>query len=265
MSDSPVLVRRHGRVTVVSLNRTAARNAVDRLTAQALADAFRAFEADPDADVAVLHGEHGTFCAGADLKALDDPARRNRTEPEGDGPMGPSRMLLSKPVIAAIAGHAVAGGLELALWCDLRIVERSAVLGVFCRRFGVPLIDGGTVRLPRLIGLSRALDLILTGRAVGADEALAMGLANRVVDDGQALPAAIALAEQLAALPQTCLRNDRQSAYEQFGMTLDEALAHEFHLGLQTLASGEASRGAAAFSQGLGRGGQPLDDGAARR
>ena len=265
MPEPEVRVRRHGRVTVVSLNRSAARNAVDRLTAQALADAFRAFEADPDADVAVLHGEHGSFCAGADLKALNNPARRNRTEPEGDAPMGPSRMLLSKPVIAAIAGHAVAGGLELALWCDLRIVERSAVLGVFCRRFGVPLIDGGTVRLPRLIGLSRALDLILTGRAVGADEALAMGLANRVVDDGQALPAAIALAEQLAALPQTCLRNDRQSVYEQFGMTLDEALAHEFHLGLQTLASGEASRGAAAFSQGVGRGGQPLDDGAARR
>lgn len=263
--DSPVLVRRHGRVTVVSLNRAAARNAVDRATAQALADAFRAFEADPQSDVAVLHGEHGTFCAGADLKALNDPARRNRTEPEGDGPMGPSRMLLSKPVIAAIAGHAVAGGLELALWCDLRIVERSAVLGVFCRRFGVPLIDGGTVRLPRLIGLSRALDLILTGRAVDADEALAMGLANRVVDDGQALPAAIALAQQLAALPQTCLRNDRQSAYEQFGLTLDEALAHEFRLGQQTLASGEAARGAADFSQGVGRGGQPLDDGDARR
>ena len=263
--DSPVLVRRHGRVTVVSLDRATARNAVDRVTAQALAEAFCTFEADPQSDVAVLHGEHGTFCAGADLKALGDPPRRNRTEPEGDGPMGPSRMLLSKPVIAAIAGHAVAGGLELALWCDLRIVERSAVLGVFCRRFGVPLIDGGTVRLPRLIGLSRALDLILTGRAVGADEALAMGLANRVVDDGQALPAAIALAEQLAALPQTCLRKDRQSAYEQFGMSLDDALANEFSLGMQTLASGEASRGAAAFSQGAGRSGQPLEEGAARQ
>ena len=258
MTEPAVRVRRHARVTVVSLHRAAARNAVDRATAQALADAFRAFDADPQADVAVLYGEHGTFCAGADLKALHDPARRNRTEPEGDGPMGPSRMLLSKPVIAAISGHAVAGGLELALWCDLRIVERSAVLGVFCRRFGVPLIDGGTVRLPRLIGLSRALDLILTGRAVGADEALAMGLANRVVEDGQALPAAIALAEQLAALPQTCLRNDRQSAYEQFGLTLEQALAHEFRLGQQTLASGEAARGASAFSQGAGRSGQRL-------
>lgn len=260
MLESPVQVRQHGRITVVSLHRVAARNAVDRVTAQALADAFRTFDADPQSDVAVLHGEHGTFCAGADLKAMNDPVLRNRTEVEGDGPMGPSRMLLGKPVIAAIAGHAVAGGLELALWCDLRIVERSAVLGVFCRRFGVPLIDGGTVRLPRLIGLSHALDLILTGRAVGADEALTMGLANRMVDDGQALNAAVALAEQLAALPQICLRNDRQSTYEQFDMTMDEALAHEFQLGRKTLASGEAARGAQAFAQGLGRGGQQLDE-----
>ncbi len=258
MSTSPVQVSRQGPVTIVSINRREARNAVDRVTAQQLADAFRAFDADPDAAVAVLHGEHGTFCAGADLKALNDDARRNRLDPEGDGPMGPSRMLLSKPVIAAVGGHAVAGGLELALWCDLRVVERSAVLGVFCRRFGVPLIDGGTVRLPRLIGLSRALDLILTGRAVGADEALAMGLANRVVDDGQALLAAIELAQQLAALPQTCLRNDRRSAYEQFGMGLDDALAHEFALGQQTLASGEASRGARLFESGAGRGGNAL-------
>lgn len=259
MSDSEVRVTRQGPVTIVSINRREARNAVDRVTAQQLADAFRAFDADPDAAVAVLHGEHGTFCAGADLKALNDDARRNRLDPEGDGPMGPSRMLLSKPVVAAIGGHAVAGGLELALWCDLRVVERSTVLGVFCRRFGVPLIDGGTVRLPRLIGLSRALDLILTGRAVGAEEALAMGLANRVVDDGQSLVATVALAEQLAALPQTCLRNDRRSAYEQFGMGLDEALAHEFALGQQTLASGEASRGARLFASGAGRSGQRLD------
>ena len=258
MTTSQVRVSRQGPVTLVSINRREARNAVDRLTAQQLADAFRAFDADPDAAVAVLHGEHGTFCAGADLKALNDDARRNRLDPEGDGPMGPSRMLLSKPVIAAIGGHAVAGGLELALWCDLRVVERSAVLGVFCRRFGVPLIDGGTVRLPRLIGLSRALDLILTGRAVSADEALAIGLANRVVDDGQALHGAMALAQQLAALPQTCLRNDRRSAYAQFGMGLDEALAHEFALGQQTLASGEASRGARLFESGAGRGGQRL-------
>jgi enoyl-CoA hydratase len=259
MHTPEVRVTRQGPVTLVSIQRREARNAVDRVTAQQLADAFRAFDADPEAAVAVLHGEYGTFCAGADLKALNDEARRNRLDPEGDGPMGPSRMLLSKPVIAAISGHAVAGGLELALWCDLRVVERSAVLGVFCRRFGVPLIDGGTVRLPRLIGLSRALDLILTGRAVGAEEALAMGLANRVVDEGQALPEAIALAEQLAALPQTCLRNDRRSAYEQFGLGLDAALAHEFALGQQTLASGEAARGAQRFASGAGRGGQRLE------
>jgi enoyl-CoA hydratase len=253
-----VQVTRHGPVTIVKINRQQARNAVDRVTAQQLADAFRNFDADPEAAVAVLHGEHGTFCAGADLKALNDDERRNRLEPLGDGPMGPSRMLLSKPVIAAISGHAVAGGLELALWCDLRIVERSAVLGVFCRRFGVPLIDGGTLRLPRLIGLSRAMDLILTGRAVGAEEALAMGLANRLVDDGQALQAAVELAQQLAALPQTCLRNDRRSAYEQFGMSLDEALANEFALGLQTLASGEATYGAQLFASGVGRSGAKL-------
>jgi enoyl-CoA hydratase len=262
MPLSQVHVTRQGPVTIVTINRAQVRNAVDRVTAQQLADAFRDFDADPDAAVAVLYGAHGTFCAGADLKALNDDARRNRLEPQGDGPMGPSRMLLSKPVIAAISGHAVAGGLELALWCDLRVVERSAVLGVFCRRFGVPLIDGGTVRLPRLVGLSRALDLILTGRAVGADEALAMGLANRVVGDGHALQAAIELAQQLAALPQTCLRNDRRSAYEQFGMDLDGALANEFAMGLQTLASGEASRGAQLFESGVGRGGQRLDDGA---
>ena len=255
MSDQPVLVTRHGAVTVVSLNRQQARNAVDGATAQALADAFRAFDADASSSVAVLHGAHATFCAGADLKAMNDPARRNRLEPEGDAPMGPSRMLLAKPVVAAISGHAVAGGLELALWCDLRVVERSAVLGVFCRRFGVPLIDGGTVRLPRLIGLSRALDLILTGRAVGADEALAMGLANRVVDDGQALNAALALAQQLAELPQTCLRHDRLSAYEQDGLTLDAALRNEFAHGQATLASGEFSAGATRFAQGAGRGG----------
>eukprot|EP01034_Spumella_vulgaris_P024201 gene24201-30520_t len=214
----------------------------------------------PFATLTLTRMQPWPFCMAPDLKALNDDERRNRLEPQGDGPMGPSRMLLSKPVIAAIGGHAVAGGLELALWCDLRIVERSAVMGVFCRRFGVPLIDGGTVRLPRLIGLSRALDLILTGRAVGADEALAMGLANRVVDDGQALQAAIELAQQLAALPQTCLRNDRRSAYEQFGMGLDEALAHEFALGLQTLASGEASRGARLFASGVGRSGQGLNE-----
>jgi enoyl-CoA hydratase len=258
MSEAPVVVQHHGPVTVVSINRREARNAVDRQTAQRLADAFRTFDSDPQAAVAVLHGEHGSFCAGADLKALNDPERRNRLEALGDGPMGPSRMLLSKPVIAAIEGHAVAGGLDLALWCDLRVAAKSAVLGVFCRRFGVPLIDGGTVRLPRLIGMSRALDLILTGRPVESEEALAMGLVNRVVDDGTALQAALDLATQLADLPQTCLRNDRMSAYEQGGLSLADAMAREFKWGQATLASGEASRGAEAFAAGAGRAGKKI-------
>ena len=257
-SPSPVSVRRDGPVTIVTLSRPQARNAVDGPTAAALAEAFETFEADPDAAVAVFHGDNGHFCAGADLKALGDESRRNRLEPTGRGPMGPSRMLLSKPVIAAVSGYAVAGGLELALWCDLRVVERSAVMGVFCRRFGVPLIDGGTIRLPRLIGLSRALDLILTGRPVDAAEAHAIGLANRVVPDGEALPRALELAKELAALPQTCLRNDRLSAYEQFGMSLDEALANEFRRGLDTLASGESFAGAARFAAGTGRHGAKL-------
>src|SRR5512135_3718577 len=200
-----VRVERSGPVVTVILDRPAQKNAVDRDTAQALADAFRAFDADDTARVGVLYGDHGTFCAGADLKALAT-GRGNRVAPDGDGPMGPSRMVLSKPVIAAIAGHAVAGGLELALWCDLRIVEDDAVMGVFCRRFGVPLIDGGTVRLPRLIGLSRALDLILTGRPVDAAEALQIGLVNRVVGAGESRRAAEALARELGAFPQTCLR-----------------------------------------------------------
>lgn len=256
---SAVIVRRDGPVTTITLSRPAARNAVDRPTAEALADAFRAFDADDDARVAVFHGANGTFCAGADLKALSDESRRNRLTPSGDAPMGPSRMLLGKPVIAAISGYAVAGGLELALWCDLRIVEKSAVLGVFCRRFGVPLIDGGTVRLPRLIGLSRALDLILTGRAVGADEAFAFGLANRVVDDGQSLAAALELARALSELPQTCMRNDRRSAYEQFGMDIDEALAQEFALGMRTISGGETFAGAARFAAGEGRHGGRIE------
>jgi enoyl-CoA hydratase len=242
-----------GPVFIVTLDRREARNAVDGRTAQALADAFRTFEADGSLSVAVLDGAHGTFCAGADLKALGDAARRNRLEPTGDAPMGPSRMLLSKPVIAAVAGHAVAGGAELALWCDMRIFERSAVFGIFCRRFGVPLIDGGTIRLPRLIGLSRAMDLILTGRPVDADEALAIGLANRVVPDGTARAAAVALAHDLSRLPQTCMRNDRRSAYEQFGMSLDDALANEFAHGTHTLRSGESFEGAAHFASGAGR------------
>jgi len=247
----PVIIERSGPVTTVILSRPKVRNAVDRETAEALAEAFRAFEADPEARVGVLYGDHEQFCAGADLKAIAT-GQRNRVEPEGDGPMGPTRMLLSKPVIAAVAGYAVAGGLELALWCDLRVVEEDAVLGVFCRRWGVPLIDGGTVRLPRLIGLSRALDLILTGRAVNAQEALAMGLANRVVPHGQARQAAEALARELALLPQVCLRQDRLSAYEQDGLPLEQALANEFRHGLVSLAA-DATAGAQRFASGEGR------------
>jgi enoyl-CoA hydratase len=246
-----VTIERDGPVTTVILSRPEARNAVDRQTAQALADAFRAFEADPEALVGVLAGDHGHFCAGADLKAIAAGAP-NRVEPEGDGPMGPTRMLLSKPVIAAIAGYAVAGGLELALWCDLRVLEEDAVLGVFCRRWGVPLIDGGTVRLPRLIGLSRALDLILTGRAVDAQEALAMGLANRVVPHGEARRAAEALAHELARLPQECLRHDRLSVYEQGDLSLEAALANEFRHGEESLRAG-AWGGARRFASGQGR------------
>jgi enoyl-CoA hydratase len=227
------------------------RNAVDRQTAEALTLAFRAFDEDPEAKVAVLYGEGGNFCAGADLKAIA-AGQSNRTEPAGDGPMGPSRMLLTKPVIAAIAGYAVAGGLELALWCDLRVMEESATLGVFCRRWGIPLIDGGTVRLPRLIGLSRALDLILTGRAVDAAEALSIGLANRIAPDGAARQEAEALAQQIAAFPQVCLRGDRASAYEQFDLRLERALANEFNHGLAALRE-ETSSGAARFASGAGR------------
>jgi len=248
-------VEKRGAVTVVRIDRPAVRNAVDRPTAQALAEAFRAFDEDGSASVAVLAGEGGTFCAGADLKAVAE-GRGNRVEPEGDGPLGPTRMRLSKPVIAAIDGHAVAGGLELALWCDLRVAEEDATLGVFCRRFGVPLIDGGTVRLPRLIGLSRALDLILTGRAVGAAEALAMGLVNRVVPKGQALEAALELARTITAFPQVCLRGDRLSAYEAFDLAFDEAMANELRHGSQAL-SREAVEGASRFVNGTGRHGEP--------
>lgn len=247
-------VDRDGPVTIVKLDRKDRRNAVDRPTAEALADAFRAFEADDDALVAVLHGEHGTFCAGADLKALAE-GNPNRLAPDGDGPMGPSRMLLDKPVIASITGHAVAGGLELALWCDMRVADEDATLGVFCRRWGVPLIDGGTVRLPRLIGLSRALDLIITGRPVDAEEAVRIGLVNRVVASGDALDAAVELAHQIAHFPQTCLNNDRLSAHEQFGMSLEEALAHEFERGQASLAAG-ARAGARRFADGAGRHGE---------
>jgi enoyl-CoA hydratase len=246
-------VERRGPIVTVILDRAGAKNAVDRPTAEALANAFRAFDADDTARVAVLWGDHGTFCAGADLKALA-AGTPNRVAPDGDGPMGPSRMLLKKPVIAAIAGHAVAGGLELALWCDLRIAEETSVLGVFCRRFGVPLIDGGTIRLPRLIGLSRALDLILTGRAVGAAEALAMGLVNRVVPAGQARAAAEQLALELAALPQAAMLADRMSAYLQHDLDLEAALAKELELGSRALA--EAVEGAGRFAGGAGRHGE---------
>ncbi|MCW2784273.1 MAG: Enoyl-CoA hydratase [Marmoricola sp.] len=240
-----------GAILEVTIDRPAARNAVDRPTADALADAFRAFDADDDLSVAILTGAGGAFCAGADLKAVATE-NGNRVEPDGDGPMGPSRMDLSKPVIAAIEGHAVAGGLELALWCDLRVAAADAVLGVFCRRWGVPLIDGGTFRLPRLIGESRAMDLILTGRAVQADEALAIGLVNRVVEPGQALAAARVLAAQLAAFPQACLRSDRASARGQWSMTESEALSAELAHGTPTLLA-ESVTGAARFASGVGR------------
>ena len=252
-----VRTERKGAVFTVILDRPEARNAVDRPHAEALAAAFREFEKDESARAAVLWGAGGHFCAGADLKAVSsaDPARINRVDPDGDGPMGPTRMALSKPVIAAVAGYAVAGGLELACWCDLRVAEQSASFGVFCRRWGVPLIDGGTIRLPRLIGMSRALDLILTGRAVGAEEALAMGLANRVVADGQARAEAEALAAQIAEFPQTCMRHDRLSAHEQWSMTLKDALANEFHHGMESLKR-EARAGATRFRQGAGRHGK---------
>ena len=248
-----VRIEKKDRVTTVILDRPEKRNAVDRPTATALADAFRAFEADPDSAVAVLWGAGGHFCAGADLKGFAGEATRNALSPEGDGPMGPTRLQLSKPVIAAVSGYCVAGGLELACWCDLRVAEESAVFGVFCRRFGVPLIDGGTVRLPRLIGASRAMDMILTGRPVDAAEALAMGLANRVVADGAAREAAEALAAELARLPQACLRHDRLSSLEQWSLPLPQAMANEFTHGLKTLESGEWLAGATRFGKGEGK------------
>ena len=250
---STISVEAHGRTAVITIERPQARNAVDGPTAQALYDAFKAFDADPDLDVAILQGRDGAFCAGADLKGVAE-GRGNPVRSEGDlGPMGCTRLELSKPVIAAIEGHAVAGGLEVACWCDLRIAAEDAVFGVFCRRWGVPLIDLGTIRLPRLIGQSRAMDLILTGRPVDAQEALAMGLANRVVPKGQALAAALELAAQLSAFPQTCLRNDRASALAQWSLAWDAATRQEIVLGRQTLASGESQSGAARFASGAGR------------
>jgi enoyl-CoA hydratase len=248
---------RRGAVTTVILDRSQVRNAVDRATADALAVAFREFEADEAAHVAVLWGAGGSFCAGADLKAVAT-GQANRLDPEGDGPMGPTRMALSKPVIAAISGYAVAGGLELALWCDMRVAESDASLGVLCRRWGVPLIDGGTVRLPRVVGAGRAMDMILTGRLVPADEALAMGLVDRVVAPGTARGEAEALAEQIAAFPQGCMRADRASALRQWDLPVDEAMATEFSGGLAAVAA-EGLDGARRFAAGAGRHGRGED------
>jgi enoyl-CoA hydratase len=247
-----VHVEHDGPVTVITIDRPHARNAVDGPTAALLARAFRGFEADDDASVAILTGAGGTFCAGADLKAI---ARHegNRVVEQGDGPMGPTRMLLDKPVIAAVEGYAVAGGLELAVWCDMRVAARDATFGVFCRRWGVPLVDGGTIRLPRLIGMSTALDMIITGRGVPGDEALRIGLANRLCESGAALDTARVLAHEIAALPQRCLRADRRSAYEQWEMSLDDALHNEYRLGRTVLEAGDAVAGATRFAAGAGR------------
>ena len=260
-----------GEIWTVTIDRPEVRNAVDGPTARALADAFRAFDADPTARVAVLTGAGGHFCAGADLRTVaigssagalgadHSLALTLDDDMATDGPIGPSRLDLTKPVLAAVEGYAVAGGLELAVWCDLRVAAATATFGVFCRRFGVPLIDGGTVRLPRLIGESRAMDLILTGRAVGAEEALALGLANRVVAQGEALPEALQLARRIAAFPQQCLRNDRSSTRRQHGLAMREALAQEFAVGRSTLASGEAEGGARRFVSGVGKHGRFSD------
>jgi len=265
-AKAAVTVEKNGPVTTVILSRPEVKNAVDRATAEALAAAFLEFEADAEAAVAVFWGDNGVFCAGADLKAISSSGGANRMVMPAEGlsfdrladtgPMGPSRMVLSKPVIAAVSGHAVAGGMELALWCDMRVMEEDAVFGIFCRRWGVPLVDGGTIRLPRLIGQSRALDLILTGRPVGAEEALAMGLANRVVPTGTGRAAAEQLAAEIARFPQLCLRNDRMSAYEQWDMALPEALANETRRGMDVMRSGETVAGATRFASGKGRGGR---------
>jgi enoyl-CoA hydratase len=255
---STVTISARGPVTVVTIERPERRNAVDPPTAAALLEAFTAFDQDPSASVAVLTGSGGTFCAGADLRAAAE-GRLLRVAADGPGPMGPTRLELSKPVIAAVEGFAVAGGLELAIWCDLRVAGAGSTFGVFCRRFGVPLIDGGTVRLPRLVGQGRALDLILSGRDVGAEEALAMGLVNRVVPAGEALEDAVAWGERLAALPQTCMRNDRLSALAQWGQPLAQAMAAELRVGLDSLASPEALDGARGFASGVGRHGTAVD------
>jgi enoyl-CoA hydratase len=250
-----VIYEKRGPVAVVTINRPEVRNAIDRATATALREGFERFEGDDSLAVAVLTGAGGTFCAGADLKAVAE-GRGTRVTGEGDGPLGPTRMLLSKPVIAAVEGYAVAGGIELAAWCDLRVAARDAVFGCFERRWGVPLVDGGTVRLPRLIGHSNALDLILTGRPVSGEEAQRMGLVNRLVEPGTALEEALALARQLAAFPQTCLRQDRLSSYEQWGLGIADALKNEYRRGWTTLESNEAREGASRFAAGEGRHGR---------
>jgi enoyl-CoA hydratase len=241
-----------GPVAIITLQRPRVKNCVDGPTARELAEAFRNFDRDAGVSVAVLTGAEGAFCAGADLKGIGE-GRGNRVDMTGDGPMGPTRMLLSKPVIAAVEGHAVAGGLELAMWCDLRVAARDAVFGVYCRRWGVPLVDGGTIRLSRMIGHSHALDMILTGRPVSGEEALHMGLANRLVDPGQALEAALEIARGLARFPQQCMRGDRLSSYEQWSLGLDAALARETEIGLDVIRSGETAAGAARFASGAGR------------
>jgi enoyl-CoA hydratase len=248
----------NGPVVVVRIDRPEVANAIDAPTALALADAFRRFDADDSAHVAVLTGANGTFCAGADLKAMrsGEAERVTRLAPEGDGPVGPTRMLLSKPVIAAVEGHAVAGGLELAAWCDLRVASQDAIFGVYCRRWGIPLMDGGTVRLARLLGHSHALDLILTGRGVSGEEAQRMGLANRLVPAGQALPAALALAHEIASKPQAALRSDRRSSYEQWALSLDDALAGEYRHGMDTLQTGEMFGGLEDYASGGWRSGR---------
>jgi enoyl-CoA hydratase len=251
-----VRVATDGPVTVVTIDRPEVANAIDRSTATDLADAFRDFDADPGQAAAVLTGAGGTFCAGADLKAMGEPGltRVNRVEPEGDGPVGPTRMLLSKPVIAAVEGHAVAGGLELAAWCDLRVAAEDAVFGVYCRRWGIPLMDGGTFRLTRLLGHSHALDLILTGRGVSGDEALRMGLANRIVATGTSLAHATRLAHEIASRPQAALRSDRLASYEQWSLAQGEAITTEYEHGMATLRTGELGEGLERYRSGAWRG-----------
>lgn len=251
-----VRIEKKSSIVTVIIDNPEVRNAVDGPTANELSKAFKEFEEDENASVAVLCGANGTFCAGANLKAMTGGNNQNKALKEGDGPMGPSRLMLSKPVIAAVSGYAVAGGLELALWCDLRVVEKTAVFGVFCRRFGVPLMDGGTLRLPRLIGLSRALDMILTGRPVKADEAYSWGLANRIVEHGEARSEAEKLARTISAFPEVCMRNDRLSTYAQVGMSFENALISEFEFGMKTLETGEFLEGSKRFKAGDGKHGR---------